>query len=109
MRHFDLLLMRHPHLRSIDYQRLVQRVKNDPAAHWDEFVAACAPVVLTAALRLAPDLVPTEYAPALEAILSHGPVASRMVSAHERGRSLREIAGAMAGCLREDRLFLDGA
>jgi hypothetical protein len=53
MRHFDLLLMRHPHLRSIDYQRLVQRVKNDPAAHWDEFVAACAPVVLTAALRLA--------------------------------------------------------
>jgi hypothetical protein len=53
MRHLDLLLMRHPHLRSIDYQRLVQRVKEDPAAHWDEFVDACAPVVLTAALRLA--------------------------------------------------------
>jgi hypothetical protein len=53
MRHIDLLLMRHPHLRSVDYQRLVQRVKEDPAAHWDEFVDACAPVVLTAALRLA--------------------------------------------------------
>lgn len=53
MRHFDLLLMRHPHLRSVDYQRLLQRVKEDPAAHWDEFVEACAPVVLTAALRLA--------------------------------------------------------
>jgi len=53
MRHFDLLLMRHPHLRSIDYQRLVQRVKTDPPAHWDEFVEACAPIVLTAALRMA--------------------------------------------------------
>jgi hypothetical protein len=53
MRHFDLLLMRHPHLRSIDYQRLVQRVKTDPPAHWDEFVTACAPIVLTAALRMA--------------------------------------------------------
>ena len=53
MRHFDLLLMRHPHLRSIDYQRLVQRVKEDPAGHWDEFVQACAPIVLTAATRLA--------------------------------------------------------
>lgn len=53
MRHLDLLLMRHPHLRSIDFQRLVQRVKEDPAAHWDEFVEACAPVVLTAARRLA--------------------------------------------------------
>jgi hypothetical protein len=53
MRHIDLLLMRHPHLRSIDYQRLVQRVKTDPPAHWDEFVAACTPIVLTAALRMA--------------------------------------------------------
>ncbi len=53
MRHFDLLLMRHPHLRSIDYQRLVQRVKTDPAAHWDELVEACTPIVLTAALRMA--------------------------------------------------------
>ena len=53
MRHFDLLLMRHPHLRAIDYQRLVQRVKEDPAAHWNELVEACAPIVLTAALRLA--------------------------------------------------------
>ena len=49
MRHLDLLLMRHPHLRSIDYQRLVQTVKEDPSAHWDEFVEACAPIVLTAA------------------------------------------------------------
>ena len=56
MRHFDLLLMRHPHLRSIDYQRLVQRVKEDPAAHWDELVEACAPIVLTAALWLARDI-----------------------------------------------------
>ena len=46
MRHFDLLLMRHPHLRAIDYQRLVQRVKEDPAAHWNELVEACAPIVL---------------------------------------------------------------
>ena len=53
MRHFDLLLMRHPHLRSIDYQRLIQRVKTDPPAHWDEMVEACAPIVLTTALRLA--------------------------------------------------------
>jgi hypothetical protein len=53
MRHFDLLLMRHPHLRSIDYQRLVQRVKTDPPAHWDELVEACTPIVLTAALRMA--------------------------------------------------------
>ena len=53
MRHFDLLLMRHPHLRSIDYQRLVQRVKTDPSAHWDELVEACTPIVLTAALRMA--------------------------------------------------------
>ena len=56
MRHFDLLLMRHPHLRSVDYQRLLQRVKKDPAAHWDELVEACAPIVLTAALRLARDV-----------------------------------------------------
>lgn len=53
MRHFDLLLMRHPHLRHIDYQRLVQRVKEDPEAHWDELVEASAPVVHTAAYRLA--------------------------------------------------------
>lgn len=53
MRHLDLLLMRHPHLRTIDYQRLVQKVKEDPAKHWNEFVEACAPIVLTTALRLA--------------------------------------------------------
>lgn len=53
MRHFDVLLLRHPHLRHIDYQRLVQRVKEDPRAHWDELVEASAPIVHTAALRLA--------------------------------------------------------
>lgn len=53
MRHIDLLLMRHPKWRSVDFQRLVQRVKTDPAQHWDELVEACAPIVLTVALRLA--------------------------------------------------------
>lgn len=53
MRHFDVLLLRHPHLRNIDYQRLLQRVKTDPPAHWDELVEASAPIVHTAALRLA--------------------------------------------------------
>ncbi|HSG47882.1 MAG TPA: glutamate-cysteine ligase family protein, partial [Longimicrobiales bacterium] len=56
--------------------------------------------------RLAPDLVPTEYASALETIVARGPLASRMVKAHrEGGRSIRAIAGELAGCLREDRLF----
>ncbi len=59
MRHLDLLLMRHPHLRKIDYQRLVQTTKEDPAQHWEAFVEACAPIVHTIALRLvahAPDV-----------------------------------------------------
>jgi hypothetical protein len=55
MRHLDLLLMRHPHLRHIDYQRLVQKTKADPAQHWEEFVDACAPVIHTVALRLVED------------------------------------------------------
>lgn len=45
--------MRHPRLRHVDYQRLVQRVKQDPAAHWDEFVEATCPIVHAMALRLA--------------------------------------------------------
>ena len=53
MRHLDVLLLRHPHLRHIDYQRLVQKVKEDPRAHWDELVEASAPIVYTAARRLA--------------------------------------------------------
>lgn len=53
MRHFDVLLLRHPHLRHIDYQLLLQRAKTDPPAHWDELVEASAPIVFTAALRLA--------------------------------------------------------
>jgi hypothetical protein len=53
MRHLDVLLIRHPHLRNVDFQRLVQRCKEDPRAHWDELVEASAPIVYTAALRLA--------------------------------------------------------
>lgn len=56
MRHLDVLLLRHPRLRHIDYQRLVQRVKEDPRAHWAELVEASAPIVYTAALRLCRDL-----------------------------------------------------
>lgn len=53
MRHLDLLLLRHPELRKVDYQRLVQKVKQDPSQHWGELVDASAPIVYTAALRLA--------------------------------------------------------
>ena len=53
MRHLDLLIMRHPRLRHVDYQRLVQRVKLDPPAHWDEFVEATIPIVHAMAQRLA--------------------------------------------------------
>jgi len=56
MRHLDLLILRHPHLRNVDFQRLVQRVKKDPAAHWDELVDASAPIVHTMALRMADGL-----------------------------------------------------
>lgn len=54
---------------------------------------------------LAPDLVPSEYAPTLEPILSRGPLASRMVAAHGEGRSLEEIALDLVGCLAEDRSY----
>jgi DNA-directed RNA polymerase specialized sigma24 family protein len=56
MLHLDLLLKRHPALRSVDYQRLVQRAKLNPEATWAELVEASIPIVYTAALRLADDL-----------------------------------------------------
>lgn len=56
MRHLDLLILRHPRLRNVDYQRLVQRAKEDPAAHWDELVDASAPIVHSMAQRMADHL-----------------------------------------------------
>jgi hypothetical protein len=56
MRHLDLLVVRHPRLRKIDYQRLIQRAKADPAAHWNEIVETSAPIVYTMALRFASHL-----------------------------------------------------
>jgi len=53
MHHLDLLIQKHPKLRSIDYQQLIQRAKADPAAHWDEIVESCAPIAFSLALRLA--------------------------------------------------------
>lgn len=56
--------------------------------------------------RLAPDGVPGEYASPLETVVGRGPLATRMVRAHaEEGRSIRDIAGELGACLREDRLF----
>lgn len=55
--------------------------------------------------RLAPDLVPSEYGSTLEGILGQGPLASRMVRAHRRGRSIRSIASGLVECLRHDELF----
>lgn len=53
MQHLDLLIRRHPELRKVDYQRLIQRAKEDPAAHWEELVESCAPIVYAMAQRLA--------------------------------------------------------
>ena len=53
MQHLDLLIRRHPELRNVDYQRLIQRAKEDPAAHWTELVESCAPIVYAMAQRLA--------------------------------------------------------
>ncbi len=53
MRHIDLLILRHPKLRHVDYQRLVLRCQEDPRAHWNELVEASAPIVHTAAVRMA--------------------------------------------------------
>lgn len=55
--------------------------------------------------RVAPDLVPAEYGATLEAILSSGTLASRMVAAHGDGASLRDIASSLEGCLRDDTIF----
>ena len=49
-------LQKDPQLRSVDYQRLVLRAQEDPQAAWDDLVDASAPIVYTAALRLADDL-----------------------------------------------------
>lgn len=56
MKHLDSLLRQHPHLRHVDYQRLVQRAKSDPPAVWTELVETSIPIVYTTALRLADDL-----------------------------------------------------
>ncbi len=56
--------------------------------------------------RLAPDGVPGEYASALETLVGHGCLASRMVRAHKNDdRSIPSIAADLGDCLREDRLF----
>lgn len=53
MQHLDRLIREHPHLRKVDYQRLVQKAQAAPAEHWAELVEASAPVAYTLALRLA--------------------------------------------------------
>lgn len=53
MKHLESLLNKHPHHRHTDFQRLVQRAKTDPAAHWEELVTKASPVVWTLARRLA--------------------------------------------------------
>ncbi len=52
MRHIDRLIQEDPKLRQTDYQRLVQKAKQDPRAHWAELVRVSAPVVYTMAERL---------------------------------------------------------
>ena len=56
--------------------------------------------------RVAPDLVPDEYGAAIETIVGHGPLASRMLGAHRQGGSLETIAGGLVDSLRADRLFI---
>lgn len=53
MKHLESLLNKHPHHRHTDFQRLVQRAKADPGAHWEELVTRASPVVWTLARRLA--------------------------------------------------------
>jgi len=50
------LIQEDPRLRDVDFQRLVQKAKEDPRAHWDELVRASAPIVYTLATRLASPL-----------------------------------------------------
>jgi len=56
MKHIQRLIQEDPQLRHVDYQRLVQKAKGDPDAHWEELVRASAPIVHTAAVRLADHL-----------------------------------------------------
>jgi hypothetical protein len=56
MQHVDQLLREHAHLRSVDYQMLLERARPDPAAHWAELVRRSAPIVHTVAYRLAEGL-----------------------------------------------------
>lgn len=76
------------------------------ALGWKRSEASALDLWRSVADRLAPDSVPTEYATALETIVGHGPLASRMVRAHVDGnRSIRSVAEQLGACLREDRLF----
>jgi len=56
MKHIKRLIQEDPQLRHVDYQLLVQKAKGDPDAHWEELVRASAPIVYTAAWRLADHL-----------------------------------------------------
>lgn len=56
MKHIQRLIQEDPQLRHVDYQRLVQKAKGDPDAHWEELVRVSAPIVYTAAARLADHL-----------------------------------------------------
>lgn len=56
MQHLDQLLREHPHLRDVDYQRLVLAAQVDPATAWPELVRLSIPVVHTAAYRMAEGL-----------------------------------------------------
>ena len=56
MKHIDRMIQQDPELRHVDYQRLVQRLKEDPQAHWAELVRVSSPIVFTAAGRLASHL-----------------------------------------------------
>ena len=56
--------------------------------------------------QVAPDLVPSEYGPSLETILSRGTLAARLLAAHDQGASLRAIAGSLAESLRDDSMFI---
>ncbi len=55
--------------------------------------------------RLAPDEVPDPYGRPLERILAHGPLAARMMRAHQEGSTLHDIAERLVTGLAEDRLF----
>lgn len=56
MKHIQRLIQEDPRLRNVDYERLVQRAQGDPDAYWEELVRASAPIVYTAACRLAQHL-----------------------------------------------------